>query len=452
MKILSLEEAGHDLDEVISSPKADWRRAWWVQSVTNPTIEIDWNRSERFDARNIQQVSFAKYVGKEKNNSIRKLKKDRTKQWVHENKPGYTLRDLALDIAGRHGSVKPCFLGSCKEITNIKEGFGKRVYTPEELGVPCWKGSPEENARMIRAAARDFGASQVGFVELDERNRRFIYSYDSDGKKIDFEDVDNAYETEDRRVIPNKARWVVVFTVQMSEELYKRRIGRMPTSLSGSTTGLAYSRAKNVIDRLQAFLHVLGYQGLSSTWENGLGIAPALGIMAGLGEMSRLNKLISPEYGPMQRIFRVITDIPLAPTKPIDAGIMRFCRTCKKCAEACPSEALSMETEPSWKVKGPWNNPGHRAYFEDGVKCSSYWLGLPASCSTCMAVCPFTKKDNSFIHHLIEATIAKTSLLNRFFTQMDSILGYDKPRDPESWWKLDMPIFNIDTARGITSE
>lgn len=452
MKMLGLGGVGHDLDEVTASAKAEWKRPWWVRSVAKPTVEVDWDRMERFDARKIQQVSFPKYVGEDENKRLRKLMRDRTNQWIRENRPNYTLRDRALAIGGRYGTVGNSFIGFWKDSTRAGYAWRGQILSPQELGVPRWEGSPEENARMTRAAAKYYGAAQVGFVELDEHTRKLINSFDSDGKKLEFEDVDLAYETDNKRVIPNKARWVIVFTVQMSEELLKRTSGRAPTPLSASTSGLAYTRARNIIDRLQTFLHVLGYQGLMGPWENGLGIAPALGVMAGLGELSRLNRMVSPEYGPMQRVFRVITDLPLAPTKPIDAGIMRFCRTCKKCAQACPSGTLSMETEPSWEVRGPWNNPGHRAYFEDSPKCLAYWLKATASCSTCFAVCPFGKKDKSFIHEVVAATIAATPLLNSFFTRMDSFFGYATPKNPNSWWNLNLPPYSVDDTKGTQLE
>jgi len=295
---------------------------------------------------------------------------------------------------------------------------------------------------------RIYGASQVAFLELDEHNRKLIYSVDHDGKTIDFEDVDTAYETKSRRVIPNKARWVIIFTVQMSERLLKRRYGRIPTPLSAAATGNAYSRARMIIDDLQIFLHCIGYQGLMSSWSNGLGIASALGVMAGLSEISRQNRLISPEHGPMVRVFRVVTDLPLAPNKPIDAGIMRFCRACKKCAEACPSGTLSLDTEPSWEVKGPWNNPGHKTWYEDSPRCSEYWLRATSACSTCVSVCPFSKSDRSFIHRFVQATIAKTALFNGFFSRMDGLIGYDKPIDPESFWETILPPYGIDDNQG----
>jgi hypothetical protein len=53
-------------------------------------------------------------------------------------------------------------------------------------------------------------------------------------------------------------------------------------------------------------------------------------IEAGIGELSRLNKLVTPEFGPAVRLCKVFTDLPMACDTPIDFGL-EFCKKCKKC-------------------------------------------------------------------------------------------------------------------------
>ena len=461
----------NDLDAITASPAAEWKRPWWVREVDKPTMDIDWDATERFDARKIQQMAWKTYVGEDKARELTKRRGEKIRQWMKDDKPGYTLRDRALDIAGyQGGSVSSSFKGSWAKGAELDRDDGKvpaqeispaklggairaRPLSPEELGVPRWEGRPEENARMIRSALKHFGAHQVGFVELDENNKKLIYTMDAlDGKAIEFENVEKAYETEEKRVIPEKARWVIVFSIQMSEELIKRKSGLMPSALSAAATGSAYRQARNAIDQLQCFLHVLGYQGLMGTWFNGLGIAPAFGVLAGLGELGRINRMISPEYGPLQRVFKVVTDLPLEPTKPIDAGIMNFCRTCKICAEECPADCLSMETEPTWEPVGPWNNPGHRTWYEDSPSCRTWWAVSTAGCSTCFAVCAFAKKNKSVIHNLVKIAIAKNRVMpdqvNAFFTKMDGVFGYQDQRNIEDWWGLNMPSRGTKNTQG----
>ncbi|MDP6175634.1 MAG: reductive dehalogenase, partial [Rhodospirillales bacterium] len=347
MEEMGLDSApDSDLDGVMSSQAAEWKRSWWVQEVKVPTLEVDWQATERFDATKIQQVSWQKYIGEDRAKELNKRRAEKYHQWMLDNRPGYSLRDRALEISSyQSGAVGTSFTGSWTKFAERAEIARKEAeeakargekpkpptggraapQSPEELGVPRWEGKPEENARMLRSALRHFGADQVGYVELNEQTRKLIYAVDvMDGKRIEFENVEKAYETKEKRVIPDGAKWVVVFSIKMSEELIKRKSGIMPSALSSAATQAVYAAGRNTIDRLQNFLHVLGYQGLMGNWYNGLGIAPAFGVMAGLGELSRTNRMISPEYGPLQRVFKIVTDLPLEPTKPIDAGIMNF--------------------------------------------------------------------------------------------------------------------------------
>jgi reductive dehalogenase len=318
--------------------------------------------------------------------------------------------------------------------------------TPEERGVPKWTGSPEEASRIIRAAMRHMGAAHVGFLELNENTRKLIYSHDPDGKELIFTDDPVASETEDARYIPNSCKYVIVYTVRMSEETLKRA----PTVLASQTTSLTYLRGRQIQKSTQEFMRTLGYQALGESSTNALGIAPAFGVMAGLGELARMNRLITPEFGPMVRVFKMLTDLPVATDQPIDAGILEFCKKCKKCAEACPSGAISFEDEPFWEVKGGYNNPGHAAWFDDAVKCRTYWRDTVATnCGICFAVCPFAKKDKAWIHSWVKGGIATVPALDGFFRSMDDAFGYGIKEDQEDWWHLDLPELGIDTGRTV---
>jgi len=414
-------------------------RPWWVKTVDLPTTEIDWSKMERYNERylpedergSVRGPGFAGYVGKEQADALVAEGNAKLKQRILDNVDGYTLKDNALKDAQSAHSLGYSFLGF------------QKAKTPEERGVPKWTGTPEEAARMLRTAARHLGAATIGFVELDDNTRKLVYSVDPDGHQIEFTDDPVASETETHRYIPNSCRWVIVYTVQMSEEAMKRS----PTMTASQTTTGAYSRGTQINAGLQDFLRALGYQCLGESSLNALAIAPAFGVLAGLGEMSRLNRMITPEFGPMVRVFKLITDLPLATDKPIDAGIMEFCRHCKKCAEACPSGALSFENEPFWDIKGGWNNAGHKAWFEDAVKCRTYWVQEAATnCGICFGVCPFSKKDKAWIHEWVKAGTSAAPFLASFFRSMDDAFGYGVQKSGEDWWNTDQPEMGIDST------
>lgn len=431
----SLVTGGHSLGAPMSG--GVYRRPWWVRQVDEPTTGIDWEVMQRVDAvRNTlaRKPALGPFGSAEENAYLENARLQNEFTRLTNNEPGFTLKDFALTNAfsGTSDVMPRSFLGP------------RQAPRPEDMGVPRWDGTQEENARLLKVAMQQMGAATVGIVELDERTRKLIYSVDNDGKRIEFENVEQAYEDDEKRVIPFAARWVVVYTVQMSDIAIKRA----PTKIAQMTTIETYQRGLIIQNNVQEFLRGLGYQALGEADTNGLGIAPAFAVLAGLGELSRLNRVITPEFGPMVRIFKLITDLPLAPDKPIDAGIARFCRACKKCAEACPPSALSFETEPGWVPVGEWNNAGHQAWFEDSVRCRRYWYEeLGSNCGICFSVCPFSKRNRSFMHDLVRMQIATFPELDELTRSMDDAFGYGVQKDPGDWWDLDLPEYGIDTHK-----
>lgn len=417
-----------------SDPAGRPQRPWWVRTVDEPTVEVDWNVMQRYNERTgtVRGPGMAGYVGDDQVDRLSDTAAKNEIQRMLDNVDGYTLKDQALSSA--HVGVGRSFLGP------------QKAETPEERGVPRWEGSPDEAAKIIRAAMRHFGAATVGFIELDDNTRKLIYGVDPDGKDLIFTDDPIATEEEDARYIPNACKYVIAYTVQMSTETMRR----CPTPLASQTTTLAYRRGETIQASTQEFLRGLGYQCLGESSTNALGIAPALGVMAGLGELSRLNRLITPEFGPMVRVFKLLIDLPVTVDKPIDAGIMEFCKRCKKCAEACPSESLSFLDEPTWETQGGWNNPGHKAYFENAVSCLTYWREQAGTnCGICFAVCPFAKKDRAWVHEWVKAGASTAPFLDSFFRSMDDAFGYGTQASAEDWWNLDMPEYGIDSNQPV---
>jgi epoxyqueuosine reductase len=113
---------------------------------------------------------------------------------------------------------------------------------------------------------------------------------------------------------------------------------------------------------------------------------------SGVGWVGRNTLLINPKQGSFFFLAELILDLDLVYDNPIKD----YCGTCRKCIDACPTEAISPE-----------------GYFMDGSKCISYLTielreALPTEyqnkmdnwmygCDVCQDVCPwnrFSKRHN----------------------------------------------------------
>jgi reductive dehalogenase len=417
--------AAHQASVLVESVASS--RPWWTETADEPVLDIDEEVYSRFNQHKNVLNAYRDYVSEERAQEVEDKKEAMRVNVEAGTMPGYRREDNALMLAG----------WTLRGTGNMNRGLRSWTNTGRRRGpITQWETTPDHAANVVKRAAWFFGAGDVGIAPLD---RRHIFSR-SYGVDIHFEDVDEPYEIENEKaVIPEKVQYAIAIVMRMSPDV----AALAPSQLCDATTSLGYSRLEFTVGHLGAFIRNLGYTAIPSV--NGLGSSPPFAVDAGLGEMGRTNRFISPIFGPAVQVGKVLTDLPLTVDKPINFGLKEFCKACGRCAETCPSQALSYDEEPSFTVRGEWNNPGHQSWYEDSVRCFEFWEESNSYCSTCIMVCPWAKKDKTVLHEIVKASSANMPFLDRFLASMDESFGYGRMKDPDAWWHLDLNEHGIES-------
>ncbi len=340
---------------------------------------------------------------------------------VDENRPGFTRLDYAVRNAGfsLYHDMSPgggAGIGNTGmfawEQPTAEHRHGPLDYDYLREGDPYPFKSSKEAAIAIKNAAKILGADIVGITKRDPRWDYAGFVDPTEQKMYGWEEF------------PFEPKTVIVMGFEMDYDLYTMS----PTYLNDAATGDGYSKMAKTAYQMGKFLRILGYPAVVSGNDTGLNIPYA--IAAGLGEKSRMGMVVSPEFGPRFRISKVYTNLELVDyDSPIEFGVEDFCKHCRKCADACPAGAISVEPEPTFEASYPhghtwFNNPGTRKWYHDGYSCFQYWLEIAGGCGACIGACPYNKPD--FWHHnLVEKiTAASPGFVHSLMRQLDDSFGY----------------------------
>lgn len=337
------------------------------------------------------------------------------------DEPGYTQIDLAQRIAGFHGAMAGnCHTGHWtrppfnEELGSFYDWEGRwgpsnpfLPWQPEKLPVD----DPAAITEIVKDTALFLGASLVGVTEI---NPDWIYKpgWDRYGhKEIDVEGT-----------LPPGIKYAVVMAIETNYDFVRHA----PTAKASAAAGLGYSKMAFLSPSLAKFIGMLGYKAIACGNDSALSIP--LAVDAGLGQLGRMGVLITPEFGPRVRLCKVLTDMPLVPTKPIDFGVTEFCEACEKCAEYCPGQAI-LYGKRTHKARTVSNNPGLLKWPLNGERCLQFWYKNGAKtakgmyhvdCYQCINVCPFNKKPG-IGHNLVRWTIRNLPFLNKFMKSGDDM-------------------------------
>ena len=300
------------------------------------------------------------------------------------------------------GAVWPEGIDEPPEIADFPSGRG--FGEPSE---PLPMKSPESTAKLIKQIAFQLGSVLVGITKL---NPDWVYKYPMRGRGLD---------TEIPFDVPEHWKYAIVVGTPMSWD-------PMYANPNYGTSHDAYSRSRIVAYRLTAFIKQLGYPARPHTpgTEYDMMVTP-VAIDAGLGEQGRHSVLITPELGSNFRPAVITTSLPIKTDKPIRFGAGDFCRTCKICAENCPSGAISHGDRE--RVRG------YRRYRVNTSKCHNFWFSKLGNmgCRICVAVCPFTRKSNWLHRTALQVTANDpTGLSHRVLTGLQKQL-YPGPAPQE---------------------
>jgi reductive dehalogenase len=454
----------HDVDELVSTGATMQKRPWWVKEreAHNPTTEVDWDVMKRPNPTNTGQQTemWALYHGQARADAASGKGSEFDKVKIAEKAPGYTVRNMALKTAVTNSwstYVSKNWAGASTSSTWTKGGGAvyKGVTTPAERGEPKWAGTPEENSHMMNAYQKYVGCAISGYGEFGSLDREKLLctniKHDAKKKFIIDDTKELAEESATALVVPGKnPLFHLVHWEHMSHEM-----ARCAPALGGRFNGSDFV-ATTLKPSTFNFLRYLGYQMIGDGGDSNYPfIEVAVANLTGVCESSR-NQLygLTPELGPIGRIHSYITDLPVEPTHPIDAGMFAFCADCGKCGKACPPQCINMDKEPTWEIpniNGKANlmhNKGTKEYWQDGALCRLYRTEVNG-CNMCWGNCTFTTNKGAMVHEMIRGTISTLSFgpLNNFLYKMGEVFGYGADSaKAEEWWDRSFPVFGMDST------
>lgn len=254
--------------------------------------------------------------------------------------------------------------------------------------------SASENTRIVKNIAKYLGAELCGISFLDQT---YVYSH-----------VGRGPDQYGQKIVLNH-EYAVVFAVEMDLGM----VASAPGAPVIVETAKKYVEAAKISITVASFIRRLGYAARAHiAGSNYKAMLPPLAWKAGLGELGRLGILITGTFGPRIRLGLITTDLPLLPDSPEILGVQDFCNKCQKCARNCPAHAIPSgdKSEENGVLKWTLNRE----------ECYRFWRKAGTDCAICVAVCPYSKPDNSF-HNFIRRVAERSSFAQSLSIRADDL-------------------------------
>lgn len=265
---------------------------------------------------------------------------------------------------------------------------------------------PQRNADRLKATAYWLGVDAAGLCAVPEWA---WYSHDASGQPMP------AYHAN-----------AVNLLLDQGHETMEGASGDDWISVAQSMR--AYLRFSLMGGILAEQIRRQGYSARVHSVLDGDVLQPPLLLLSGLGEVSRIGEVIlNPFLGPRLKSGSVTTDMPMAPDRPIDFGLQRFCESCNKCARECPSGAITAGPKVMYN--------GYEIWKSDAEKCARYRITNAAGgmCGRCMKTCPWNL-EGLLADSLWRQVAMKVPMAAPWLARLDDALGRGAINPVKAWW------------------
>lgn len=270
--------------------------------------------------------------------------------------------------------------------------------------------TPERLTRYIKGWTKHLGVHSVGIAQLQD-----YHLYTFRGRGIN-----------KGKPVLRRHKYAVAFTVEMDHDNVMTAPGS-PVILESSQQ---YLKSASIALQLSGLLNKLGYSSRAHIDGDYELICPLVARDAGLGEIGRMGLLMTPLLGPRVRIAVITTDAPLITDKyRPDPNLIEFCHICKKCAHCCPGDSV-----PHGDMQ---EIDGIKRWRIDSDKCYRFWCISGTDCGRCMAVCPYSHRNNIF-HNFVRLLIRHSRRFGHFAFHADNLIYGHKPaiKEKANWMKI----------------
>jgi len=272
------------------------------------------------------------------------------------------------------------------------------------------KSNAADISNYIKKWSKKLGAVDCGITELQDYH---LYSVGGRGERYG-------------KIYEKKHDYAIAFTVEMDH----RMMQSAPKGPVIMESAQQYLESGRIAVQLAHFIRKLGYEARAHIDGNYEVVCPLVARDAGLGEIGRMGLLMTPKLGPRVRIAVVTTSLPLIIDEPTnDFSVIDFCTKCKKCADACPGQAISFTAKKDIAGVERWQI--------NQEACFIYWTTIGTDCGRCVSVCPYAHPDN-FLHNLVRAGLKNSSVFRSIAIDLDDMLYKRKPESKAmpGWMKV----------------